>query len=159
MNEDYPSAVTIANDYSKGTLRKVGNGQRPNVQTCKERYASYKRSGRTSVEACQSKKGQPSATDLATINELIRDIRNLGLRVVKVGKLAWKIDSSEEGGTCCLLIGSEGKQGWKPGSNEGGDCGMGRSKKKGKRSRNGTRSIRRSHKSRHQNGRGAGSVR
>ena len=111
------------------------------------------------METSKSKKAKPSATNLAPIYDLIRDIRNLGLRVVKVGKLAWQIDSSEKGRASCLLIGGESKQGRKPGCYEGGDCGMGRGKKKSKRSRNGTRSIRGSNKSRHPNGRSAGSVR
>ena len=119
------------NDSASGLGKKMGNGQRPDFKYGKGGYASYKRVRRIPLEVSESEKAKQTATDLATINELIRDIRNLGLRVVKVGKLAWQIDSSEKGRTSCLLLGSEGKQGRKPGSDEGGDCGMGRSKKKG----------------------------
>ena len=157
MNEDYPSAVNLTNDYSKRTSRKVGHRCGAVVSNGKARNAPHFRVRRSKVEARKSEAGEQESP--RTIPDLIRAIKRFGCRVIQIENLAWQIESSEASRGSCLLIGSySGKQS-KPSRYEGGSSRMGRSKKASRRSRNGTRSVRGSNQSASQNGRGARSVR
>jgi len=144
MNEDYPSAVTLANDYPKRTPRKVGHRCGAVVSNGKAGYAPHFRVRRSKVEARKSEAGKQITDSPNTIPELLRAIEGLGCRVIQIENLAWQIESSEASRGSCLLVGSHGGKQSKPSSNEGGGARMGRSKKTSRRSRNGTRSMGRS---------------
>ena len=144
MNEDYPSAVTLANDYPKRTPRKVGHRCRAVVSNGKARNAPHLRTRRSKVEARQPEASEQITDSPNTIPDLIRAIKRLGCRVIQIENLAWQIESSEASRGSCLLIGSYGGKQSKPSRHEGGSSRMGRSKKASRRSRNGTRSMGRS---------------
>jgi hypothetical protein len=145
MNEDYPSALALANDYPKRTPRKVGHRCGAVVSNGKARYATYKRVRRSKVEARQPEAGEQESP--RTIPDLLRAIEGIGCRVIQIENLAWQIESSEASRGSCLLIGSYGGKQSKPSRYEGGGSRMGRSKKASRRSRNGTRSMGRSEQS------------
>ena len=157
MNEDYPSALALANDYSKRTPRKVGHRCGAVVSNGKARYATYKRVRRSKVEARQPEAGEQESP--RTIPDLLRAIEGLGCRIIQIENLAWQIESSEASRGSCLLIGSYGGKQSKPSRYEGGGSRMGRSKKASRRSRNGTRPVGRGEQGHDSDGRGAGSVR
>ena len=144
MNEDYPSAVTIANDYTKRTPRKMGHRCGTVVSNGKARNAPHFRVRRSKMEACKSEASEQITNSPNTIPDLLRAIKRLGCRVIQIENLAWTIESSEASRGSCLLIGSHGGKQSKPSRYEGGGARMGRSKKASSRSRNGTRSMGRS---------------
>ena len=144
MNEDYPSAVTLANDYPKRTPRKVGHRCGAVVSNGKAWNAPHFRVRRSKMEARKSKAGEQITDSPNTIHDILRAIKRLGCRVIQIENLAWTIESSEASRGSCLLIGSHGGKQSKPSRYEGGGARMGRSKKASRRSRNGTRSMGRS---------------
>ena len=156
MNENYPSAVTLANDYAKRTPRKVGHRCGSVVSNGKARNATHLRVRRSKVEARQSEASEQITDSPNTIPDLLRAIERIGCRVIQIENLAWTIESSEASRGSCLLIGSYSRKQQKPSSYEGGSSRMGRSKKASRRSRNGTRSMGRSEPSHSSDGGSAG---
>jgi len=159
MNEDYPSAVTLANDYPKRTSRKVGHRCGAVVPNGKAGHAPHFRVRRSKMETRKSEASEQITDSPNTIPDLLRAIKRLGCRVIQIENLAWQIESSEASRGSCLLIGSYGGKQSKPSRYASRRSRMGRSKKASRRSRNGTRSIRGSNQSASQNGRGERSVR
>ena len=155
MNESYPSAVTLANDYPKRTPRKVGHRCGAVVSNGKARNAPHLRVRRSKVEARKSEASEQITNSPNTIPDLLRAIKRLGCRVIQIKNLAWKIESSEASRGSCLLIGSYGGKQSKPSRYASRSSRMGRSKKASRRSRNGTRSLGRDEQNHFTNGRGA----
>ena len=108
MNEDYPSAVTLANDYPKRTPRKVGHRCGAVVSNGKARDATNQRIRRSKVEARKSEASEQEYP--RTIPDLLRAIEGLGCRVIQIENLAWQIESSEASRGSCLLIGSDSRK-------------------------------------------------
>ena len=156
MNESYPSAVTLANDYPKRTPRKVGHRCGAVVSNGKARYAPNLRVRRSKMEARKSEAGEQITDSPNTIADLLRAIERIGCRVIQIENLAWQIESSEASRGSCLLVGSYGRKQQKPSRYEVGSSRMGRSKKASSRSRNGTRSMGRSEPSHSSDGGSAG---
>ena len=156
MNEDYPSAVTLANDYAKRTPRKVGHRCGAVVSNGKARNAPHLRVRRSKMEARKPEASEQITDSPNTIPDLLRAIERIGCRVIQIENLAWTIESSEASRGSCLLVGSYGRKQQKPSRNEGGGARMGRSKKASRRSRNGTRSMGRSEPSHSSDGGSSG---
>ena len=159
MNEDYPSAVTLANDYAKRTPRKMGHRCGAVVSNGKARNATHFRVRRSKMEARKPEAGEQITDSPDTIPDLLRAIKRLGCRVIQIENLAWQIESSEASRGSCLLIGSYGGKQSKPSRYAVGSSRMGRSKKASGRSRNGTRTMGRNKQNNFTNGRSARSVR
>ena len=144
MNEDYPSAVSLPNDYPKRTPRKVGHRCGTVVSNGKARNAAHIRVRRSKMEARKPEASEQITDSPNTIPDLLRAIERIGCRVIQIENLAWTIESSEASRGSCLLVGSYGRKQQKPSRYEGGGARMGRSKKASRRSRNGARSMGRS---------------
>ena len=112
MNEDYPSAVTLANDYPKRTPRKVGHRCGAVVSNGKARYATNQRIRRSKVEARQPEAGEQESP--RTIPDLLRAIEGLGCRVIQIENLAWQIESSEASRSEERRVGKECRSRWSP---------------------------------------------
>ena len=141
MNEDYPSAIALANDYAKRTPRKMGHRQGATLKDGKAGDASHFRIGRSTMAIGKSNKGKHLQPHPSEIVAVLRATERIRRKLVQIGKFLGKIGEVKENRSGRLRSSGESKERRKPSCDAVCNQWMGRSQEASIRSRNGTRSL------------------
>lgn len=141
MNEDYPSAIDIANDYAKRAQRKMEHRQGATLKNGKAGDASYLRIGRSTMEAGKSNKGKHSKVNPSEIFAVLRATERIRRKLIQIGKFLGKIGEVKENRGGRLRSSGKSKERRKPSCDAVCNQWVGRSQEASIRSRNGTRSL------------------